>query len=56
MDGILFAEKFIENPNELFDFLKQRVVWDHRMVARKTASCLKSQFLEELNNFNFFDF
>jgi len=23
MDGILFAEKFIENPNELFDFLKQ---------------------------------
>ena len=38
MNGILFVENFIENPNELFEFLKEIVIWDERMNARKTAS------------------
>jgi alkylated DNA repair dioxygenase AlkB len=38
MNGILFIENFVENPNELFESLKETVIWDERMKARKTAS------------------
>ena len=38
MNGILYIEKFIENPNELFERLQDYVIWDTRMNARKTAS------------------
>jgi alkylated DNA repair dioxygenase AlkB len=31
-------EKFLENPNILFVSLRDNVVWDERMKARKTAS------------------
>ncbi|WP_445711481.1 alpha-ketoglutarate-dependent dioxygenase AlkB [Flavobacterium sp.] len=38
MNGILYIENCIENPSELFHFLKDNVTWDERMLARKTAS------------------
>ncbi|GAO43344.1 alpha-ketoglutarate-dependent dioxygenase AlkB [Flavihumibacter petaseus] len=38
MDGILYIENFINNPNELFELLSTKVEWDERMTARKTAS------------------
>jgi alkylated DNA repair dioxygenase AlkB len=38
MEGIIFVDNFIENPNELFDTLRLNVEWDERMAARKTAS------------------
>ena len=38
MEGIIFEENFIKNPNKLFDFLVSNVIWDDRMHARKTAS------------------
>lgn len=38
MKGITFIKNFIDNPNELFDSLKNNVEWDERMSARKTAS------------------
>ena len=38
MNGITFIENYIENPEELFDKLKNNVEWDERMFARKTAS------------------
>jgi len=36
--GITFIENFIDNPDELFELLLDKVQWDERMVARKTAS------------------
>ncbi|MFY0604969.1 MAG: alpha-ketoglutarate-dependent dioxygenase AlkB [Flavobacteriaceae bacterium] len=38
MNGITFLENFISNPSELFNILKNKVEWDERMSARKTAS------------------
>ena len=38
MDGITYIERFIENPSEIFELLKNTVAWDERMSARKTAS------------------
>jgi alkylated DNA repair dioxygenase AlkB len=38
IDGIIFIEKFIGTPSNLFDELDQNVKWDERMAARKTAS------------------
>lgn len=38
MEGIIHIENFIDNPNELFDFLTSTVKWDERMTARKTAN------------------
>lgn len=38
MDGITHIDNFIDNSNELFDFLTTNVNWDSRMTARKTAS------------------
>ncbi len=38
MDGILHIEDFIENPGSIFDTLIEKVDWDERMKARKTAS------------------
>lgn len=38
MQGITFIENLIDNPTELFDYLKNNVEWDERMSARKTAS------------------
>ncbi|WP_231373998.1 alpha-ketoglutarate-dependent dioxygenase AlkB [Aureivirga marina] len=36
--GIQFFLNFIENSAELYSFLKDFVLWDERMKARKTAS------------------
>lgn len=33
-----FEERFLSEPQQLFQFLKQSVTWDDRMKARKTAS------------------
>ena len=38
MEGIMYIERFIERPGELFEFLLNNVDWDERMIARKTAS------------------
>lgn len=38
MNGMTYIDNCIENPSELFDFLKASIHWDERMVARKTAS------------------
>ena len=38
MKGITYIKDFIDNPNELFNFLMNNVEWDERMWARKTAS------------------
>jgi alkylated DNA repair dioxygenase AlkB len=36
--GITYIENFIIDPETLFEHLKQNVVWDESMMARKTAS------------------
>lgn len=38
MEGIVYLENFIDNPNNLFNFLTNAINWDSRMSARKTAS------------------
>jgi alkylated DNA repair dioxygenase AlkB len=38
IDGITYIENFITNPETLFEYLKQNIVWDESMMARKTAS------------------
>ncbi|MBC8755216.1 alpha-ketoglutarate-dependent dioxygenase AlkB [Kordia sp. YSTF-M3] len=38
MNGITYIADFITTPDVLFKFLKNNVVWDERMSARKTAS------------------
>jgi alkylated DNA repair dioxygenase AlkB len=38
INGITYIENFITNPESLFEYLKQNVVWDESMMARKTAS------------------
>lgn len=38
MDGITYIEHFINNPSAIFELLKNTVIWDERMSARKTAS------------------
>ena len=38
MDGITYIEGFLDNPEELYEFLTSSVKWDDRMSARKTAS------------------
>lgn len=38
MKDILYLENFIEDPEGLFDFLINNVVWDESMFTRKTAS------------------
>jgi len=38
MEGILYLENFIGNPDNLFATLVNNVNWDERMAARKTAS------------------
>ena len=38
MNGITYVEHFIDNPSDLFELLKNKVEWDDRMSARKTAS------------------
>lgn len=38
MEGIAFIEDFLDNPNDLFELLRSKVVWDDSMKARKTAS------------------
>lgn len=63
MVGILFIDNFIENPNVLFENLKENIQWDERMTARKTASFGKAynysqidypfqEFTEELKEIN----
>jgi len=38
VEGMSYIENFIENDSELFQLLKNEVIWDTRMSARKTAS------------------
>lgn len=38
MKGITFINDFISDPEDLFSTLKDNVLWDGRMSARKTAS------------------
>ncbi len=38
MEGVTFIDRFIPDPNSLFDYLDMNVDWDTRMAARKTAS------------------
>lgn len=38
MEGIIYIDRFINNPDELFHHLVTVVNWDERMTARKTAS------------------
>lgn len=38
MDGITFIPDFIPDPKALFSSLRDNVLWDERMLARKTAS------------------
>ncbi len=35
---IVVIENFIDNPDELFTTIRDSVIWDERMKARKTAS------------------
>ena len=35
---LLFVDNFIENSNNLFITLRDSIVWDERIKARKTAS------------------
>jgi alkylated DNA repair dioxygenase AlkB len=35
---IILIENFIENPNELFVIIRDSIIWDERIKARKTAS------------------
>ena len=63
MDGILYIEKLIDQPDQLFHYLVTQVKWDERMAARKTASFGKAynysqieypfqEFLPELEAIN----
>lgn len=63
MDGILYIEKFIGQPDQLFHYLVAQVKWDERMAARKTASFGKAynysqmaypfqEFLPQLESIN----
>ncbi len=38
MDGIIYIENFLPDPDSIFSYLKEKVEWDERMTARKTAS------------------
>lgn len=38
MEGITYIDTFVSNPEKLFRYLEETVVWDERMSARKTAS------------------
>ncbi len=38
MEGIICRENFLTNDESLFEILKNNIVWDERMSARKTAS------------------
>lgn len=38
MDGITFIPDFVPDPERLFSSLRNNVLWDERMLARKTAS------------------
>lgn len=38
MNGVTFIPDFIAGPEELFSVLRDNVLWDERMHARKTAS------------------
>lgn len=38
MEGVIYIENFLNNPESLFEILNNNTVWDERMKARKTAS------------------
>ncbi|SEW46306.1 2OG-Fe(II) oxygenase superfamily protein [Chitinophaga sp. YR573] len=38
MHGIRYIGEFISSPEDLFRLLRDNVIWDTRMVARRTAS------------------
>ncbi len=38
MEGIIYRENFLDNHESLFEILKNNIIWDERMSARKTAS------------------
>ncbi|MEQ1507176.1 MAG: alpha-ketoglutarate-dependent dioxygenase AlkB [Myxococcota bacterium] len=37
--GIVYVERFLDQPDRLFRWAVENVVWDERIRARKTASC-----------------
>lgn len=49
MKGITFIKHFIDNPSELYQDLKNKVEWDERMFARKTASFGKAYNYSQIN-------
>lgn len=63
MNGVIYIENFVDQPDLLFHFLVSQVKWDERMTARKTASFGKAynysqieypfqEFLPELEAIN----
>ncbi|WP_118974996.1 alpha-ketoglutarate-dependent dioxygenase AlkB [Taibaiella koreensis] len=38
IQGILYRERFVNEPGILLDYLQQHAVWDESMAARRTAS------------------
>ena len=38
MEGLIYIENFISNPDELFNSLTSKIIWDESMKSRKTAS------------------
>ncbi|TCI85453.1 alpha-ketoglutarate-dependent dioxygenase AlkB [Tenacibaculum sp. M341] len=49
MEGITLIESFITNDIELFCYLKEKVHWDERMSARKTASYGEAYNYSQIN-------
>jgi alkylated DNA repair dioxygenase AlkB len=63
IEGIVYADRFIDDPEQLFHHLKSAISWDERMQARKTASYGKAynysqisypfrEFIPELEKLN----
>lgn len=38
MEGVIYINGFVDGAGVLFDLLKESIIWDTRMVMRKTAS------------------
>ncbi|BDD05292.1 alpha-ketoglutarate-dependent dioxygenase AlkB [Aureibacter tunicatorum] len=38
MEGIIYIENFVDESEELFEYLRVNLNWDERMSSRKTAS------------------
>lgn len=49
MKGITYIEDFLNEPDQLFEYLHNTVVWDERMKARKTASYGKAYIYSQIS-------